>query len=315
MKVGQLGPAYSLDCGYNWQWLGQQKEQDSFSWTFVESEKPVMFGMGMTYTQENFDRFIGQFMQSPHLEKEILCKSNNGRDVEKIRCGCIKKNPLYRVLLTCRHHCCEMMASFEIEGIIKSVLSGKEKWHSWLRENVEFIVIPFVDKDGVEQGDQGKSRFPHDHNRDYLGESIYEEVIAIKELCKNTEKLKIALDLHCPYIKGSEAQHKVYMVGCENSNFAKEQRVFGMILEKYSSGLPYKALNNLPFGHGWNTEKNYAQGSTFVRWAQNNIDSFKLVSSFETPYAESEGCEVNADSTRKFGQDIAASIHEYLNNL
>ena len=40
--------------------------------------------------------------------------------------------------------------------------------------NYLVYVIPFVDIDGVENGDQGKQA-PHDHNRDYINSPIYPE--------------------------------------------------------------------------------------------------------------------------------------------
>ena len=43
----------------------------------------------------------------------------------------------------------------------------------WFRRNVEVLAIPFMDKDGVEEGDQGKNRKPRDHNRDYIGQSVH----------------------------------------------------------------------------------------------------------------------------------------------
>ncbi len=70
-----------------------------------------------------------------------------------------------------------MMASWSLEGLMDEVLADTTDGR-WLREHVEFLVVPFMDKDGVEDGDQGKNRRPHDHNRDYLGESIYPEVAA-----------------------------------------------------------------------------------------------------------------------------------------
>jgi hypothetical protein len=51
----------------------------------------------------------------------------------------------------------------------------------WLRDRVEFLIVPFVDKDGVEEGDQGKNRHPHDHNRDYATPCLYPEVQALRE--------------------------------------------------------------------------------------------------------------------------------------
>jgi hypothetical protein len=54
-----------------------------------------------------------------------------------------------------------------------SALLSESKDGRWFRENVEVVIVPFMDKDGVEEGDQGKNRKPHDHNRDYIGESIH----------------------------------------------------------------------------------------------------------------------------------------------
>ena len=42
-----------------------------------------------------------------------------------------------------------------------------------------YIVVPFVDYDGVIDGEQGKFRFPHDHNRDYMDNPIYPETRAV----------------------------------------------------------------------------------------------------------------------------------------
>lgn len=65
-----------------------------------------------------------------------------------------------------------------------------------------------MDKDGVEDGDQGKNRLPHDHNRDYTGESIYASVRASRDFVPHWSvgRLKFALDMHCPYILGKVEQ-------------------------------------------------------------------------------------------------------------
>ena len=49
-----------------------------------------------------------------------------------------------------------------------------------------------MDKDGVEDGDQGKNRRPGDHNRDWDGESIYNSTEAVREflLVWSDNKLK-----------------------------------------------------------------------------------------------------------------------------
>ena len=91
-------------------------------------------------------------------------------------------------------------------------------------KRVEFFVVPFVDKDGVEDGDQGKNRRPHDHNRDYGGRadgdhSIYASTRALRERIPawSGGKLRVALDLHCPWIRG-EHNEVIYFVGGYEKN-------------------------------------------------------------------------------------------------
>ena len=66
------------------------------------------------------------------------------------------------VCFSCRHHCCESVAEYVLEGCLKEIEENAD-----LCKKFTFYVLPFVDLDGVEDGDQGKNRAPHDHNRDY----------------------------------------------------------------------------------------------------------------------------------------------------
>ncbi|HNT37118.1 MAG TPA: M14 family zinc carboxypeptidase, partial [bacterium] len=206
--LGVEGPAVSLDQGVTWRWLGDSCIQEkAFSYSFGLDEREVRFSFGMPYLEEHLARFLTDHRQNQFLRTETLCTSRKGRTVARIHIGCIHREPVARVLLTCRHHCCEMMASYSLQGLMQAVISNSEEF-AWLRNNVEFLVVPFVDKDGVEDGDQGKMRHPHDHNRDYLGEpadSIYPEVRALREFVPKWSGglLRVGLDLHCPYIRGA----------------------------------------------------------------------------------------------------------------
>ena len=126
--------------------------------------------------------------------------------------------------------------------------------------------MPIVDLDGVEDGDQGKNRQPRDHSRDYAGESIYPQVKAIRERLPawSDGKLRIALDLHCPHIRGTHNEW-IYFVGGPDEKIWKEVGRFSEILERVRTGpLPYKRENNLPFGQAWNKPANF-DGRQIVR--------------------------------------------------
>lgn len=310
--VGTRGPAVSTDGGFVWRWLGQRFTRKRFTYAFAPAEREVWFAFGMVYTQRDWDRFLARRAGSPFVEKGALAVTRKGRTVEKLRVGCLRGEPRFRVLLTARHHCCEMMASYVLEGVLSGVLAEGDEGR-WLRENVEFLVIPFVDKDGVEDGDQGKYRSPRDHNRDYDGASVHVETAAIRAQVPAWARgrLTMSLDLHCPWIRGDNNEW-VYQVGSADPRLWAQQQAFGRLIERASPNpLAYRQQNDLPPGKAWNTPANYAQGMSEVRWAS-GLPGIRFAGSLEIPYATANGTEVNADTARQFGTSLASAICAYL---
>ncbi|MDB6026115.1 MAG: Zinc carboxypeptidase [Verrucomicrobiales bacterium] len=310
--IGVRGPGVSIDEGASWTWLGKQPTMKSFIYSFPATAESVRFSFGMPYTEATLKTFLARIGSNRALKHETLCLSRKGRAVERLRVGKIKGEPKFRALVTCRAHCCEMMTSYVAEGLIEAVLA-KDKEGEWFRNNVELLVIPFVDKDGVEDGDQGKNRRPRDHNRDYGTNSIYPETRAIKDFATQWSKgkLRFALDLHCPNVRGS-VNETIYIVGSENPKTWQEQERFGAILEKVQNGpLVYKASNNLPFGTSWNAPANFTAGTSGSRWAA-QVPGVKLGTTIEFPYANASDGEVNANTGRAFGHDLARAIRGYL---
>ena len=310
--VGTRGPAVSVDQGLTWHWLNKDFTTKSFTHAFAPAETEVWFAFGMVYTQREWERFTASLGESPFLEIGQLTVTRKGRKVEKVRLGRLRSEPRQRVLVTARHHCCEMMASYVLEGLVAGALADDEKGR-WLRENVEFLVIPFMDKDGSEDGDQGKGRAPRDHNRDYDGTSVHLETAAIREQVPKWAdgKLTVALDLHCPWIRGTHNEW-VYQVGSADTNLWAQQQVFGKSLEIIEPNvLAYRQENDLPHGKAWNTAGNYAQGTSFARWAS-ALPGVRFAGSLEIPYATANGTEVNAQSARQFGHHLTTALWQYL---
>ncbi len=180
--IGTRGPALSLDGGKTWSWLGTNAVKGkTFICAFPPEAREARFCFAIPYLESNLKDFLKRHRGSRNLKAETLCKTPKGRKVELLRLGRLDGGAEHCVLLTCRHHACEMIANYSLEGIMDEVL-GETNEGRWLREHVEFFVVPFMDKDGVEEGDQGKNRKPHDHNRDYDGESRYASVRAVREL-------------------------------------------------------------------------------------------------------------------------------------
>lgn len=303
--IGTRGPAVSTDGGLTWRWLGRAAvEGKSFVYRFQPDAAAARFAFAIPYTERDLTRFLSG---RKGIRTEALCQTRKGRAAERLRFGAMSARTM-RVLFTARHHCCECIASYALEGIIEAALDDR-----WLRSNVDFAAIPFVDKDGVEDGDQGKNRRPRDHNRDYDGESVHPTVAALREWAPRwgAGRLAFALDLHCPWIRGANNEDIYFPGGEEPRNWARMSR-FAALLEKVNRGpLPYSTKNNIPFGTSWNTSANYRQGMSFARWAA-GLKGVSGAGTIEIPYANCGEVDVTSDAARALGHAVAAALREYL---
>ena len=205
------------------------------------------------------------------------------------------------------------MATYALEGLLSAVLDDDELGRRW-RERWQILAVPFMDKDGVEAGDQGKNRAPHDHNRDYNATPLYPEVAAWMKLGESLkDRVVFSLDLHCPHISGTW-NDRVYFVGSSVPAAAEKQKAFTQVLERVCRGpIPFRAAEGyLPYGTAWNTAGNTAAGRSNGAWASETFPEARFVGGIEIPYADASGVEVNADSARALGRDLAQAIFEHL---
>jgi hypothetical protein len=302
LAIGARGPAVSHDDGRSWEWLGADHtgipEDEFFNYEFRESEESVRFAFCIPYQLADWNRFATSLQN--HYTLTTLCRTRKGREVPVLEIGDNAERPL--VVVTARHHCCESAASYVLEGLV----SG---WEAAVGEAARLWAIPFVDLDGVEAGDQGKNRRPHDHNRDYTEEPLYPETRALMERIRSEAGPFMALDLHCPYARG-EHNEDVYIVGSADAAMARRQAAFGEVLETVAAGLPYSRSNDVPFGTAWNTGGNYKTGKSSATWFSER-ENCQLAATIEIPYANAGGTIVTPESCRAFGASLARAIRLY----
>ncbi len=311
--VGVRGPAVSLDGGATWAWLGADSgTRSSFSYAFPSDASDVRFCVAIPYLEAYLRRFLVHHRRSRFLRAGTLCRTLKGRSVELLELGALNGKERPMVLLTARHHACESIASYVLEGLMNAILDSGEPG-DWLRENVHFVAIPFMDKDGVEQGDQGKNRRPRDHNRDYDGISIHPSVAALRTLAESwpAGRLQIALDLHCPGLRGAEHEEIHFVGGPDKDSWIYIEQL-SRVLESIQEGpLPFRSRNNLPFGKSWNTAANTTAGKSFSRWAS-ELPGIRAAGTLEIPYANAGGAVVNAVTATALGRDLARSFRRVL---
>ena len=289
-RLGYFGPAVSHDL-VNWHWLGCADE-DSFTYTFSESEEKVYFAHSMLYHPARFEKFA----ENQGLDIEILCKSKRGSDIPYVIVGDGNKT----VFLTARHHACESTGSYVLEGVIGELANAPI-------ENTKIICVPFVDYDGVLDGDQGKSRRPHDHNRDYPmdGGSIYSATSAICDIAERNG-VYMAFDFHSPWHKGG-INDKVFIVQPTSDKISGCKR-FGNFFEECitADSLKYETKYDYPPDFGWNR----SDAPTCSRYMLRK--GAELAFSLETAYFGEEENGFSAEKAIALGRCFAKAMRKYM---
>lgn len=314
--VGPLGPACSFG-GSAWKWLGSDSRiETGFAVDIPEDAESAGFAMAIPYVMADLERFTARIGTEERVSIETPYHSKDGRPAPVIRIGgAPERSPAHRILITCRNHACESMASYVLEGLIEGVLAPDDTGR-WFAEYAEVLAVPMVDIDGVERGDQGKNRRPHDHNRDYGSPvAVHPEVRGLKELVEPWARsgVSVGLDLHCPSIRG-EGHERIFFVGGRDESIWREVKRFSAVVETNDdSGLGYAAADNLPFGTSWNTSDSGMLESCSA-W-MSSLPGIRFGATLEFAYANANGNEVTITRARKFGATIAQALVEYLSDV
>lgn len=310
--VGMRGPAVSRDGGANWSWLGATKDDSRFEFAFGTDDHEVRFAFSPPYLEQDLQALLNRHAGNPRLVCERLCQSRQGRTVEALRLGRVDGAAQQCVLLVARHHACESSTGPLLEGLVDAVLTGGGAGN-WLGERVELLIVPFMDKDGVENGDQGKLRLPHDPWLDYAGASLYPAVAALREKVPawSQGRLRLAIDLHAP----SRRDERIYFAGPKSDSAAAQLAAFGELFQAVQRGpLRFDPADDLPFGTGWNSAATYGERKSFALWAE-ELPGVRLATTLELPYAQVKGHEVTPEAIRRLGGELAEAIARYLQSL
>lgn len=303
--VGVRGPVVSFDKGKTFDYVEVSNlTRKTFTYAFPKNTKEVWMYECHPYGLKNWTTFVKGIKGVP-VETGVLCRGRKGTNVPYLKIG---SGPV-GLVLSARHHCSEASASFVLEGIVSTFAEQSESGEK-LRSIFNVSVVPFVDLDGVIDGDQGKNRRPHDHNRDYT-EFLYPETAAFAELLKQVSP-KVYLDLHAPGLCGwtHEFIYTPFTNPDLGSNVEKEHLFSSLVEKNQEGGLRYKTTDDLPFGVGWNKAVSFSAGLSAAMWAQINIPGIEVCRTMEFPFANANGAVVTPEALREFGHGIAKALLE-----
>ncbi len=295
MRIGYYGPAVSYDLTH-WKWLEKDSTFSKFTYTFSEKETKVYFAHNMIYSETMFREFAAQ----KQMPIQSLCKSRKGRDVP---CVCFGKGHK-SIVLTARHHACESTGNYVLEGVLDVLFDVP-------LNDIQVFCVPFVDYDGVTDGDQGKNRAPYDHNRDYTEnkQAIYPETAKIREYI-DTHSVFMAFDFHSPWHVGAEND----LVCIIQKSIQKQNRYikFGNLLDQNLTDdvLQHHQSDDIP-PNGGTDNWNKVDTPTFAVYALRKPEN-ELAFTLETCYFGHPDNPFTQERARGMGRCFAKAILEYI---
>lgn len=240
-RVGRFGAAVSHDLK-KWFWSKSKEivnDGDAFTYTFSDIEDCVYFAHNMVYSEE----MLRDFAASNDINLKTFTKSKKGRDVPFFTIGSGER----RVVITSRHHACESTGTYVLQGFAEACLKHRPS-------GIEFLFVPFVDYDGVTDGDAGKGRLPYDHNRDYGSDApIYNETAKLRELADSGNVL-INFDLHSPHHDGGINDHPYLMKfdHGESGIYDVLSKALRESTENDDASMTYTGEQDIEHGARWN---------------------------------------------------------------
>ena len=314
--VSTRGAAVSSDLGATWRYTDGETHRDSkgFAYAFGEDEREVWFAMCLPHGLREWRALVARHAaDAAHFRTGVFCASRKGREVPCARLGRLDGKARFRLITTARHHAAENVASYVQEGVIDAILADTEAGR-WFRENVEALAVPFMDLDGVVDGDQGKNRFPHDPARDY-DNWTYPTTAALRDFIRKDwhGKFDVVIDFHCPHYNNPLMHQMFTRIG---RNTARQRR-FAQLVYENRRGMLYHPRNDVAWNTPWSNDSFFGAGRPLQIWAADEFDA-RLVTLYEIPFASTAESvkgpfePVTAAAARAFGGGVAEALMKYL---
>ncbi|MCO1575589.1 hypothetical protein M8C13_07435 [Crossiella sp. SN42] len=297
LLLGQFGPAARTADEYHWLWpiAGPDTAFDLqiAAGTTVYASATIPYG---AHEMAGFRRRLGSA-----LWWGDLTTSEGGRGVPVVKVRAPESRRV--ILLTGRHHACEAMASFVLEGAIEEFVALRRDGDATARTS-ELIALPMMDVDGVHDGDQGKARTPWDHNRDYGPTSRYQAVSALRSMLANERRAVYALDLHTPGLRGP-IEERPYVVASADPGDAETAAELLNLLNA-ADGRARGGSRLLLFEYEWNSSSSSGQRCC-AAWLR-SLPLTRLATTIEYPNAVDRGQPINPADARDFGAILMRSL-------
>lgn len=205
-----------------------------------------------------------------------------------------------------RQHAGETPGSWVLDGILRAVAAERPPAH--LRR-IEWWIVPFVDLDGVVEGDYGKDALPIDFNRAWAPMPMRPEVAAIQRdmhYFAEGRSRRFVLDLHGP--GGGET--RVYQMHCREDRPKAHRgasKSFSAFVTARIPEQPAERLGVVPrYRSRWDVNHN------LTSWVWDELNK-TLGVTIETAYQPmNDGRWSERDDYREVGRRLAGAVAAWL---
>jgi hypothetical protein len=233
--------------------------------------------------------------------------TGKGRELLRLHAPADRRRPgRPGVYIVARQHAGEVPGTWVLDGILRAV--AREHSPGRLRR-IEWWAVPFVDLDGVVEGNYGKDCFPIDFNRSWAEMPMRPEVGAIQQDMRyfaDRRSRRLILDLHGP--GGGET--RVYMMH-PRKNAPKAQREAAQSLkERICEQIPEQPPERLGVVPRYGVRWDWRHSLSSWAWAGLNRT---LGVTIETAYQPmNDGRWSDRDDYREIGRRIANAAAVWL---
>lgn len=150
------------------------------------------------YAPEHLDATLAELGGA--WQRSTIGVTHQSRPLERLRLAGRRAEPRAGLYITARQHSGETPGSWALDGMLRHLASEAEDARE-IREALDIWVCPFVDLDGVVNGDYGKDALPWDYNRAWERLPMRASVHAIqRDLLRFRERSepRLVMDLHGP---------------------------------------------------------------------------------------------------------------------
>lgn len=231
---------------------------------------------------------------------DIIGITGQGRPLPRIRLAGPEKDGKIGVYVTARQHAGETPGSWVLDGLLRHLADGGLGDQDWW-------IVPFVDLDGVENGDYGKDAHPWDFNRAWEKMPMRPEVLSIQaDLHRFASRYpkRLLIDLHAP----GHAEDGLWLFMPRSHRPAAQreasERFVSALSSVFTEMAPSALQRETNYGSRWGAD------ATIACWVWDNLAETPAVS-LETSYQSLAGHRLDIKGYRDVGRRIALAVHDW----